>query len=599
MINILRIILSVLIITSALIPGVVSADKLNFEASVDRNIVSLGQSMQLSLIFEGSKSVPSLDLGNIAGLKSRYVGPSTRMSIVNGRMSSSVTHIYRLIPLKTGKFTVGPFTIDHENDTYVSNQLSIEVVDGNSGQARSPHQQQQQHQAALKDKLFLTMKAGKVKLYINEIIPLTIKLYVSGLSIQDIQYPKFSHEGFSVDAFGKPKQYQERQGGAVYDVIEFNTSLFSTRAGDLKLGPATLSANIVMQRQRSRSGFRDPFDGFFGRYEAEPIELNTDEVALTVLQLPNENRPKDFSGAVGNFNISVKVSPTVIKEGDPITMKSVVTGTGNFATVTGPTLKNTDNFKTYEPQANQVDGNKTFEQILIPTSPSVKEIPHVEFSYFDTASGKYIILTKGPFPITITTSDTKETLTILGAPQTVGKTLLKETFGRDIIYIKESPGSIKKIGDYLYSNPMFLLLQIIPVLVFAGVLTSKKRRDRLSTDIGYARRLKAPRKAGKGIKEAQDYLNKNMSLEFYDTVFRTLREYIGNRFHIAAGGITVEDVDQLLVSRNIEASIVEKTKNIIRECDMARYAPAELDSQKREVSLTDLKEVIDCLERNK
>ena len=599
MINAIRNILSLLILAAAALPGVASAGEISFEMTVNRNIVSLGHSIELSLIFEGSKSVPAPELRDIDGFKSRYVGPSSRVSIVNGKMSSSITHTYRLIPLKTGRFSIGPFAMDHKNDTYVSNQLSIEVIDGASGQAESPHQQKQQ--AALKDRLFLTMKAGKAETYINEIIPLTIKLYVSGLSIRDIQYPEFSHEGFSVEPFGRPKQYKERMGNVVYDIIEFNTSLFGTRAGDFTLGPAILSANLVIKRQRGRSGFfnQDPFDGFFGRYEAEPIELNTNETSLTVLPLPDENRPEDFSGTVGNFNISVEVSPEVIKVGDPVTLKSVVTGRGNFATVTGPVLKNAENFKTYESQSKQGDGRKTFEQILIPITASVKEVPQVVFSYFDTTAGVYRTVLKGPFPITVTKPDKKEVLTILEAPHAAGKTFLKETFGRDIIYIKESPGSTRKIGDYLYGNPLFLLLQIIPVIVFSAVLTLKKRHHRLSTDIGYARRLKAPRKAGKGIKEAEHYLNNNMPREFYDTLFRTLREYIGNRFHVAAGGITADDVDHMLGSRNLEASIVEKIKHIIIECDMARYAPAELNSQKRETALNDLKEVIDFLERNK
>jgi hypothetical protein len=127
----------------------------------------------------------------------------------------------------------------------------------------------------------------------------------------------------------------------------------------------------------------------------------------------------------------------------------------------------------------------------------------------------------------------------------------------------------------------------------------KKRRDRLSTDIGYARRLKAPRKAGKGIKEAEQYLHNNMTHDFYDSVFRTLREYIGNRFHLASGGITVDDVEHVLKERNIEASVMDKIKNIFAKCDMARYAPAELGAEKRESTLKELKETIDFLERNK
>ncbi len=598
MIKALRSIISLFILASILLTGLASADEISFEATVNSNIVSLGQSIQLSLIFEGTKSVPAPDLQNIEGFATRYIGPSTRMSIVGGQMSSSITHNYRLVPMKTGKFTVGPFSIDYNSATLTSNQLSIEVIDGNSRQKSSPHQKQQQSQSTFKDKLFLTLQAGKTEAYLNEIIPVTITLYINNIRIKDVQYPTFNLEGFSIAPY-QPKQYTKRRGGIAYDVVEFNTTLFGTRAGDFKLGPATLSANLLLQRQRHTRGFQDPFGGLFGRYETEPIELTSDALSLTVLPLPDKDRPADFQGALGNFNINVTISPSEIKAGDPITLKAVITGSGNFATVTKPVMKEMDQFKSYEPQTKQEDGRKTFEQILIPTSDTITEIPQVLFSYFDTNTGTYKTISKGPFPITVLKPDKKETLIIMESQQAGGNTLLQETFGRDIIYIKESPGNINKTGDLLYRSPIFLLLQIIPVLIFAALLTLKNRRDRLSSDIGYARRLKAPRKAGKGIKEAEHYMKENMPDKFYDTLFRTLREYIGNRFHIATGGITADDVDQLLESHNIDASVQESIKEIIKECDLASYAPAELNAQKREAVLQSLKKVIDHLERNK
>jgi hypothetical protein len=120
------------------------------------------------------------------------------------------------------------------------------------------------------------MHAGKDRLYINEPVPLTIKLYISGLSVRDIQYPEFSYEGFSTEQLGKPKQYQERKGSLVYDVVEFNTEIFGTKVGTFSLGPATIQANLFLKRERRghSDGFfgRDPFEGFFGGYRTEPIE---------------------------------------------------------------------------------------------------------------------------------------------------------------------------------------------------------------------------------------------------------------------------------------------------------------------------------------
>ncbi len=587
-----------------ILTGAVSAAEIPFEASANRSSVPLGQSIQLSLKFENSKSIPAPELPDIEGFNSRYVGPSTMMSIVNGRMSSAITHIYRLVPLKTGTFTVGPISFEHNNDNYVSNQLSLEVYGSSAGQSPSPQRQQKAQQASLSDRVYMTMSVAKSTAYINEIIPVTIKLYIVGLSVRDIQYPEFSHEGFSAETFGKPRQYKEKRGGIAYDVVEFNTSLFGTRPGKYSLGPATLTANLLLKRSRGRS-LRDdffggdPFDNFFGRYETEPIEVQTEETAVTVLSIPEENRPPDFNGAIGNFSLDVTVSSAYVRSGDPVTVTSTVKGEGNLNTVTPPSLQNQENFKTYAPEIKQESNRKTFEQIIIPTTDQVKEIPKVVFSFFNPATGKYRTIARGPFPLTVTSPDKKEELTIMEAAGTLKNSYTRETLGRDIIYIKESPGRLRKKGGYLFKNPFFLLLQFIPLLLYMALMTLKKQRDRLSTDISYARRLKAPRKARKGIKEAEQHLRDTKTEEFYDTTFKTLREYIGNRFHISTGGITVDEVELLLKDRSLDGAILEKVKSIFSECDLARYAPAGLDAEKMGATLQDLKDVIDYLERTK
>jgi hypothetical protein len=571
------------------------ADEVRFEAAVNSSIVSLGQSLQLSLQFTDSRKVPAPELPDINGFRSRYSGPSTRMSIVNGRMSSSVTHVYRLVPLKTGKFTVGPFSFEHNGDTYVSNALRIEVVDSTAGSGA--HQQRRQGAGTdLKDRLFLTMQTGKSRVYINEIIPLTIKLYVSGISIRDIQYPEFSHDGFSSGEFGKPKQYQESKEGIRYDVVEFNKAIFGTKTGELSLGPAKLQANLVIKQQRRRR--LSVFDNFFG-YGTEPVELDSEKVALTVMPLPKDTKPVGFSGAVGNFNFDITVSPKHVKTGDPLTLTMTITGDGNYNTVTSPKLKASKDFKVYDPQLKQNEGRKIFEQILIPLSHTVTEIPEITFSFFNTERGRYETVSRGNVPVTVAKPDKKEEITIMEAPQVSGRNIIKEKLGRDIIYIKESPGSLRSRGDYLYRNKGFLLLHTLPLILFISVRIMQKRKKRLNTDIGYARRLSAPKKAKKGIQEAENCLNKNSTEEFYDAVHKTIREYIGDRFHLASGGITVDIIDDTLKDRKIEETLLDGLKNIFEECDMARYAPSQLSAENMKNTLKNLKEIIDYLEKHK
>lgn len=597
--------MSLAIIIVLLLSSAVFAGEINFEATVSRNIVSLGQSIQLNLVFEGAKDISAPELPAIDGFQSRYVGPSTMMSIVNGRMSSSITHMYRLIPLKTGKFTLGPFPFQQKGNTYISNDLMVEVIDSSSGRAATPNTQRG-HASSLKDRVFLEMRTGKNKIYINEPVLLTIKLYIGGVRIRDIQYPEFTADGFSVEQFGKPKQYQENRGGVVYDVVEFTTEIFGTKADAFSLGPATLHANLVMKGERRGhsspfDGFfgRDPFEGFFGGYSTEPIELRSDAVELSVVALPEEGRPPGFHGSLGHFDFHMEAAPRRVKAGDPVTLKMTISGQGNLTTVKSPAVSGSEDYKVYDPQTVQEGKKKIFEQVVIPLKDTVREIPAVSFSFFDPESGEYRTISRGPLSISVAKPDTQEVATIIESAGTAQRPIAREDFGRDLIYIKGSPGTFRERGAYLYRNAIFLMLHTIPLMIFVAAWIMKKRRERLSTDIEYARRLSAPKKASKGIREAGRFMEKGRPAEFYDSVFKTLREYIGDRFHMASAGITADVIDNALKEKGIDGQVLGRLRNVFRECDMARYAPAGLDAENMTKTLNDLKEIIDHCERYK
>jgi hypothetical protein len=185
------------------------------------------------------------------------------------------------------------------------------------------------------------------------------------------------------------------------------------------------------------------------------------------------------------------------------------------------------------------------------------------------------------------------------SPVSAARPLGKEKFGRDIIYIKELPGEFRRKGQYFYKSVLFIFLHILPVLAFVSAWIMQKRRERLSTDLGYARRLLAPKKAKKGLQEAEHFLRQNSPAEFYDALFRTVREYIGNRCHVPAGGITSDVAVEVLKEKAVDQDLLTRLKNVISECDMARYAPSELDSPRMENALREVKEIIDYLERYK
>ena len=85
-----------------------------------------------------------------------------------------------------------------------------------------------------------------------------------------------------------------------------------------------------------------------------PVELKSDSTDITVVPLPIDHQPADFSGAVGQFSLSASATPVKVSPGEPVTLKLIVTGNGNFDRVQCPNFPDTVNFKVYQASYNFV-----------------------------------------------------------------------------------------------------------------------------------------------------------------------------------------------------------------------------------------------------
>jgi len=581
------------------------AQEISVEAFVDRTTVELGASLQLTLTINGTQSVNPVDLPDIDGLQSQFLGPSTRISIVNGQYSSSKNFIYALYPLKTGKFRIPAFKITIDSQVYTTQPIDIEVVD--EGAVPAPTQTDNlQESKDLFDKIFIVMGTPNIEAYINEKIPITIKLFINGLAARDIQYPEFEHVGFSAGDFEQPTQYQQTIGGIQYSVVEFKTYVYPTRTGSLTLGPAKLTCNLLFKKQERGSIFGgfgtafddDLFDGFFQSYQRRSVTLESTDLKINILPLPEEGKPEDFSGAVGLFDLEATLSPDSVKVGDPLTLKLRAWGTGNMKALEMPQIKTQDGLKLYEPQIKEENGIKTLEQVLIPGSENITEIPAVDFSFFNPQTRKYETLSKGPFPIKVMKPAPGEEFKVVGLDDHGQQGRLNEELGRGIVFIKENPGKFYRAGSHLYGRLKFRILAVFAVLLWLGLFLYYRRTLRLQTDSVYARKLFAPQKAKKGILRAGHLLSVDRQKEFYDCIFKVLQEYLADLLHVPPAGLTFTAVQNSMSSKIKEGQIFEKIKKVFDESDMVRFASFSSDLEEMKTSLRNVQEIIDYLERH-
>jgi hypothetical protein len=598
-----------LIVMLSMVAGPQSAfaEDVSVEATVNTTTVELGSSLRLTITINGVEA-PAVQLPKIDGLELRYLGPSTKISLINGKMSRSTGLMFTAIPLKTGKLQIPSVTIPLSGKDYTTTPIDITVVDSGKLQSpSSPNSTAANSQAALQDKIFIVLSSLKKEVYFSEPVPISIKLFISDLAVKNVQYPTIRAEGFTVEPFAEPDRGHQVMGGIAYQVIEFKTYIYPTRAGDLSLGPAKLGANIMIQSSR-RSDIpgdlgnvfdNDIFDEFMGRYDTKTVMLESAGLGIKVLPMPEEGKPANFSGGVGKYNFNMTVSPIEVKVGDPLTVRMRVSGDGNLKAIEMPAFKDSKDFKVYDPKISEQNGEKTLEQVVIPKHDQVKELPAAEFSYFDTAEKKYFTITKGPFPLAVSPLAKGEESKVVGLSPTANSIIVDqqpEELGKDIHFIKENIGAIQKCGSVLYRGAGFITLLLLTVLAWLGLLGNYLFRQRLTRDHRLARRLQAPRQAKAGLAQAAVFLEKGDTTNFCDALVKTLQEYFGNKFHVPTNTVTVAMIAGHLKNNNDK--VVEDLRQIFSECELVRFASAQISADKMKNHLQRAQEAIDFFERN-
>ena len=598
----------------------VFAGEVSVSAEVDRRQVVIGESVQLSVTVSGTQNAqaPTVQLNDFLV---QYVGPSTYISVVNGSMSSSVTHLYSLLPQRTGTFTVGPISVQAGGKTLQTDPVTIDVVPAaarSPAASMPPGENEEAPDPSLGDAIQLQLGVDKRKLYLHEAVPIRVQLLVGGVAVRSVEPPTLEANGFLVKPLGQPKQSQVMAGGQPYTLLQFDTEAVPVRSGTLALGPASIRCQVVARRtprgrRRSSSPFgEDPFESFFnrgsiledffGQTQLYPVTVNAAPISIDVLPLPEEGKPADFQGAVGHFSLDVTAVPSRAQVGEPVTVTMTVQGDGNFDTVTAPQPGGgLSRFKTYAPQlrkGNEEQGKKVFEQVLIPLDTSAREVPPVRFSYFDPTSGRYETLTREPLPLTVSPAPVQERVNVIDRqPANSSPITPSEPLGRDIVYIKEALGPFRRAGMRWYDSLGWWLGAISPLMMLLISEAIRRWRERLAQDPSIGRASGALKRALSQCQAARRLQGGKDVGACYAEVFRAVQRYVGDRFNLPSEGLTTAELDASLRPRGAPAQLVHDLSALLDHCDAARFAPSSVASDQMASTIQTAESVLKRLER--
>ena len=562
------------------------ADKVSFTASAPDAVV-VGDQFRLSYTVTTQK-VKDFRAPSIKGFDV-LMGPSrsqqSNTQIVNGNVTStsSITFTYILMANNAGEYTIPGASIVADGDQMVSNSVRIKVLpqdqgDSNSSSSSSTHSSS--GTGVSNQDLFITASASKTNVYEQEAFVLTYKIYTreSNLQLNNAKLPDF--KGFhsqeiemTTNARWTPEHYQGRN---YYTTVYRQFVLFPQQSGKLYIDPAQFQMTVGKPVQSD-----DPFDAFFnGGSNVIEIKksISTPKIAINVNPLP-AGKPADFSGGVGEFNISSSINNKELKTNDAITIKLVISGTGNLKLISNPEIKFPDDFEVYDPKVdNQVrltreglTGNKVIEYLAIPRHAGTYKIPGVSFSYYDIRSKSYKTLKPEEYVINVEKGAGN-------ADQVIANFTNKEdlkVLGEDIRYIKQNEVTLQPKGSFFYGSMTYWLFYIIPALAFIIFFIIYRKQAAENANVAKMRTKKANKVATKRMKLAGKLLSENKKDAFYDEVLKALWGYISDKLNIPVSRLSKDNIEEKLRNHGVNEELIKEFLNALNDCEFARFAPGD------------------------
>jgi len=573
----------------------------NFLFSQDKKVVMETSATELfeSDIFELTVSIENFDFNNISVSPPAFEkyfslirGPSQShsTSIINGKRTESITLSYQFATKKIGKFTIEPFTVTEKSKPYKSNKLKLKVIKEGTGKKNSS-----------KD-FFIMVSTSNKSPYLSEMIRVDYTLYVKqryNLRMPTVkETPKakgFVKDEIKFDRNKAGTLVQKIYKGEKYSTLPIKSFwLTPSSVGKQIVEPLLLNvpiekkSKIKKKKSRRRSSFfNDSFfndDAFSGFTKYVDKTVKSRSLKIDVIKFPIENRPNNFDGIVGKFSLRTTISKTESEVNDAITIKSVISGTGNLNDIKEIKFNIPEDFEIYDAtkkvrynSGSRTSGKVTFEQIIIPRVAGLQKIKASSFSYFDPKKKKYKTVKGKDFKVKV--KEGKKGLNNRNYSLSNSSFTKKEVnlLGQDIRYIiKEKPVfyRIENIKSNFFNLFIFVIIFIsLPILsIFAKRYINSNLKNR-----SLVRSKKASSFAIKRLKKAEKFKDNNNYREFYKSIEEAVFQFLADKFDISDKGIVIDQLHNQLYEKNVEEKTLLLLTDILNKCSQIQYSPMEHD----------------------
>ena len=419
--------------------------------------------------------------------------------------------------------------------------------------------------------------------YLNEGITVIYKLYfrnpISVSDVSELESPSYGDFWSHLIKIGRAEinMRGSYKGESYNEVIWRKAVLYPQKTGKLVLEPLTLNLSLSIPSNR-----RD----LFGRRIMTQTQktITTGEKVIVVKDLPQNNKPKNFSGAVGQFDFDVILNKDLLKASESFQAKIKVKGKGNLKLFNLPAINVPNTLEVYEPEHDEkvkitisgMQGTIEDNYTIVPQFQGKYPIPSIQFSYFDPKSKSYKILKSQDLIV-----DVFEGPAAVNANRNLKSIAPKTSIpavDNAFRYIKLETKFESIDKKSFWRSQLFWTLVIFPVFILSISFLLKRIFYGRNEDVTKQKQRRAEQLTKKYLSSAKKHFDDQA--QFYEVLERALHNYLKAKLKIETTELSKSKIKNLLHQNNVDKKTALEYVEVIESCERARYSPESLVNMK-------------------
>ena len=530
--------------------------------------VKLGQNERLRVSFEMNKDGDFFEAPSFENFEV-LMGPSQSISssFINGKRSFSKSYTYVLRPKKQGQLIIDSASISIDNTVYTTDPKTV-LVTAPIDNPNAPKTAQD----IADESLYLVATLSNDKPYLNQGVLVTYTLYFSPrvyinnfIPVENPTYKNFWSQDLPI------KEYETRRTtfkNESFNAVDLKTVvLYPQKSGSLALDPFALELYVQIPTGR-RDFFGDPI------MRSATKTVKAGDLSINVKDLPEQGKPSNYSGAVGDFKLSVDASRTSLEANESTQIKVKIAGKGNLKLLSVPELSLPSALEKYDPEYTDdvrvnregMNGSVSNSYTVVPRYAGSYPVDPIEFTYFDPNSKSYKTLNSDPFDLTVEGSsvlpNTSASAPIVEKNTPTSSGFKSNAYQTSLVTMVSSP--------WFESNTYYFILALLVILGFTiNSIINALKANLGSSDQGTKKAL--PKKIKALLKRAEK-LAKEQNPEFYsiasEILFSGLEKYSGVDLSTASK----QEREEKLQTLGADTNLIERINAINDRILLVRYS---------------------------